>query len=301
MAETAERKSVAKRYYWLKLQDDFFSSKRIKKLRKLAGGDTYTIIYLKMQLLAMKQGGYLEYTGLESSFAEELALDLDEEPDNVSVTVHYLLSCGLLETSNDRDFFLPYAVINTGSESASAKRVREHRERKALQSNAPVTPMKQIGNGEIEIEKEIEKEIEIEIEEKEEKEPDDKRPETTPPTSSHIPYEAVRELYNIHCPSLSRCTVLSDARKKAIKARFSSGYTAMDFKTLFIKAEASSFLKGGNNQNWRANFDWLIKDSNMAKVLDGNYDDRGNHANRNEPQQSSNIFMDMLNERRGDA
>jgi hypothetical protein len=36
-----------KRYYWLKLQDGFFDSKRIKKLRKLAGGDTYTIIYLK--------------------------------------------------------------------------------------------------------------------------------------------------------------------------------------------------------------------------------------------------------------
>ena len=43
-----------KRYYWLKLYDDFFSSLRIKKLRKLAGGDTYLAIYLKMQLLAMK-------------------------------------------------------------------------------------------------------------------------------------------------------------------------------------------------------------------------------------------------------
>ena len=39
-----------KRYYWLKFRDDFFDSKRIKKLRKMAGGDTYTIIYLKMML-----------------------------------------------------------------------------------------------------------------------------------------------------------------------------------------------------------------------------------------------------------
>ena len=118
-----------KRYYWLKLQDDFFSSKRIKKLRKLAGGDTYTIIYLKMQLLAMKRGGYLEYTGLEPTFAEELALDMDESADNVCVTVNYLLSCGLLETSDNKEFFVPYAVLNTGSEGASAKRVRDHRER----------------------------------------------------------------------------------------------------------------------------------------------------------------------------
>ncbi len=164
-----------KRYYWLKLQEDFFKSKRIKKLRKIAGGDTYTIIYLKMQLLAMKRGGVLEYTGLEPTFADELALDLDEEPENVKVTIGFLLSCGLLETSDDREYFVPYAVLNTGSECASAKRVREHRGRKSLQEfpeepnkalpgNADVTPMKRIGNGEKEIEKEIEIEGEIEEE-----------------------------------------------------------------------------------------------------------------------------------------
>ena len=48
-----------KKYYWLKLYSDFFTSKRIKKLRKLAGGETYTIIYLKMQLLALGNNGYI--------------------------------------------------------------------------------------------------------------------------------------------------------------------------------------------------------------------------------------------------
>ena len=152
-----------KKFYWLKLQDGFFDSKRIKKLRKLAGGDTYTIIYLKMQLVAMKKGGILEYTGLEKTFAEELALELDEEPENVCVTVNYLLSCGLLEASSEDEYFVPYAVMNTGSESSSTRRVREHRERKALQCNADVTPVKQICN--TEIEKEIEKETDTEIEE----------------------------------------------------------------------------------------------------------------------------------------
>ena len=55
----------------------------------------------------------------------------------------------------------------------------------------------------------------------------------------------------------------------------SSGYTLEDFKTLFEKAEASSFLKGKNDRNWRASLDWFVKDANMAKVLDGNFDDRG--------------------------
>ena len=150
-----------KRYYWLKLQEDFFSSLRIKKLRKIAGGDTYTIIYLKMQLLSIRNGGILKYTGIESSFAEELALDLDEEVENVSVTLQYLLACGLIETSDNIEFLLPFAVMNTGSEGSSAKRVRDFRERqKALPRNSDVTPLKQICNGE----KEIEKEIEIDTE-----------------------------------------------------------------------------------------------------------------------------------------
>jgi len=130
-----------KRYYWLKLQEDFFKSKRIKKLRKIAGGDTYTIIYLKMQLLSIRNKGILEYSGLEPSFAEEIALDIDEEIDDVTITINYLLNTGLMETADNKEYMLPFAVGNIGSESESAERVRQFREResKALHCNEPVT------------------------------------------------------------------------------------------------------------------------------------------------------------------
>lgn len=150
------------RYFWLKLHDDFFTSKRIKKLRKLAGGDTYLIIYLKMQLKALKTDGLLTFTGLESDIAEEIALDIDEEADNVRVTLSYLLSCGLAETNGTSDVFLPYTIENTGSEGSSAKRVRDFRARQALQCNTDETQVKRLGNGEIEKEIETEKEIKIE-------------------------------------------------------------------------------------------------------------------------------------------
>jgi predicted phage replisome organizer len=153
------------RFYWLKLNKDFFKSKRIKKLRKLAGGDTFTIIYLKMQLLATPTEGVLTYTGLEETVAEEIALDIDEDPENVKITLQYLLKTGLCEMINEKELFLPFVVDNTGSEGSSAKRVREFRSRqKALQCNTSVTDVKPIVNGEIEIEKEIEKDKEIYIE-----------------------------------------------------------------------------------------------------------------------------------------
>ena len=61
---------MSKRYYWLKLKDDFFSSIKIKKLRKTEDGNLLTIIYLKMQLLSVKNGGTLSFEGVESSFEE---------------------------------------------------------------------------------------------------------------------------------------------------------------------------------------------------------------------------------------
>ena len=123
---------MGKRYYWLKLQEDFFSSPQIKKLRRIAGGDTFTIIYLKMQLLSIKSGGVIEYQGIESSFEEELSLILDEDLDNVKVTVAFLVSQGLIEQSDDRRFLLTQAAKNIGTECESAARMRAFRQSKAL-------------------------------------------------------------------------------------------------------------------------------------------------------------------------
>lgn len=88
-----------------------------------------------------------------------------------------------------------------------------------------------------------------------------------------INYQQIADMYNETCVSFPRLTKLSDSRKKAIRARLKQ-YTIEDFRKLFEMAEESSFLKGQNDRDWSASFDWLIKDANMAKVLDGNYADR---------------------------
>ena len=119
-----------KRYYWLKLKENYFDSPKIKKLRKIAGGDTYTIIYLKLQLLSIKNNGIIEYEKIEPTFQEELALKLDEDVENISVTLSYLQSQGLVDVNENNDFFLIEASNNIGSESESAERVRLFRERK---------------------------------------------------------------------------------------------------------------------------------------------------------------------------
>lgn len=165
-----------KRYYWLKLSEDFFRDKPIKRLRRLAGGDTYTIIYLKMLLRSLINNGVLYYEGIEDNFIEELSLDLDEDVDNVTVTVQYLEKKGLLQVCEKDEFLLTQCGSMTGSETSSAARVRRHREStKTLQCNTDVT----FCNTEIELEKELDKEIEID-------KPIKKRTVFKPPTVEQV-------------------------------------------------------------------------------------------------------------------
>ena len=146
-----------KRYYWLKLKEDFFDNKAVKKLRRIAGGDTYTIIYMKMLLLSLRDEGKLYYDGIEETFEEELALTLDEDVENIKVTISYLMSVGLLALMSPDEAELTEIPDLIGSESWSAERVRKHRKRnKMLHCNTDVTACNE--EIEIDIEKEKDKE-----------------------------------------------------------------------------------------------------------------------------------------------
>lgn len=112
------------------------------------------------------------------------------------------------------------------------------------------------------------------------KDPSTNNPSTSNPSTSNkenkkesINYQAIVNAYNETCVSLPSIQKLTDKRKNKIKARLKS-FTIDDFNKLFKKVQESKFLNGDNDKGWRANFDWLIEESNMLKVLEGYYEDR---------------------------
>lgn len=261
---------MGKKYFWLKLKADFFTSRAMKKLRRIAGGDTYTIIYLKLQLLSLKDEGLLFYEGVEPTFYEEMALALDEDAENVKVTLIFLENMGLIEKKNEHEYILTEVPYLIGSETDKAELMRKKRAKeKALTGNNVTNALPPVTDcyTEKEIEREKEKEKEIEIEK-------EKEIEIEKSESKKVDYELIARMYNDTCVSFPRLTTLSDARKKAIKARLNK-YSIDDIQRAFTLAEASDFLKGNNGRNWSANFDWIIKDTNIAKILDGNYNNHG--------------------------
>ncbi len=258
-----------KRYYWLKLYDDFFSSLRIKKLRKLAGGDTYLAIYLKMQLLAMKSDGILKWSGLEDDFTSELALELDEEPENIKVTLAYLLSCGLAETDDSINYFFPFAVSNVGSESTVAQRVRDYRKKakeEALNEteNNAVTPLLHCNT-----EKEIEKDTRGKRQE------EDIEADVTAPNGAVCRTGDVRrvvEAWNsLGINPIMKITG-SSTRGGMLRARISE-YGVDAVINAIAQINDSSFLKGQNKSGWTVSFDWFVRPNNFLKVMEGRYSD----------------------------
>ena len=93
-----------------------------------------------------------------------------------------------------------------------------------------------------------------------------------------IDYQGIVDDYNKTCTSLPKCTKLSDTRRKAIEARLRS-YTREEIHRAFALAQESEFMTGRNDRKWTASFDWIMKDANMAKILDGNYNNRKGREN----------------------
>lgn len=121
---------MAKTYFWLKIQDEFFRQKEIKILRNMERGAVYIIIYQKMLLYSLKNESKLFFDNLQDTFEEELALLLDEKVEDVKATVDFLEKANLMECVSSDEFLLLQVNELTGRESETAKRVRKHRESK---------------------------------------------------------------------------------------------------------------------------------------------------------------------------
>lgn len=249
---------------WIKITTDIFDDEKMLLIESMPEADSLIVIWFKLLAFAGKSNNNGVFMLSDKiPYTDEMLSTIFRRPLN---TVRLALKT--FEQFEMIEYIGGVIAIPNwerhqnidGMEKLKAQnreRVARHRERQKLlisndYGNVTVTECNAT---------EEDKEKEKEKEEEKEKE-------------KSINYQKIVDVYNHTCLSYPKVRALSDARKKTIKARFNNGYTIEDFQEVFTKAENSSFLKGKNNREWRATFDWLIKDSNFAKVLDGNYDDK---------------------------
>lgn len=281
---------MAKRYYWLKLSDDFFKSKPVKKLRRIAGGDTYTVIYLKMLLVALKQDGKIYYEGVEDTFADELALDLDEDAENVKVTIAFLKAQNLLVDGDvENEYILPECAAMTGTESDSAERMRRMRERKALKCNDDLpqcyAQASQCDDDvtdsyeNVTLEKENRyKSIDTDSETRYKSNTNNSQSGDVTCETQSVSLdikeiaEAWNELQSLGIQPISKMTA-SSARYRKLSARIRE-HGKDKVLSAIEQIKVSNFLQGLNDRGWAITFDWFVMPNNFVKVLDGNYSNR---------------------------
>ena len=247
---------------WIKITTDMFDNRKIKHIRKLPEGNNIVLIWVMLLTMAGKcnAGGMIFLTENIPYTTKMLADELDFEENVVIVALKALEEFGMIYTNEN---VLAISGWDEHQNIEGMEKIREqNRQRQArfktkqklLLGNVTDNVISRYGNA-TEEEKERDKDKEKE----------------------KIQYNVVVDDYNRICSNLPKVTALSDARKKAIKARINK-YGCDGVMKAFQKASESDFLNGTNGRNWRANFDWIMKDANMAKILDGNYDNRGQAA-----------------------
>lgn len=276
-----------KKYYYLKLKENFFETEEMVVLQGLKDGYLYSDILLKLYLHSLKGEGRLSFKNLIPYTPDMLAQLTRHQTGTVERALKIFQQLGLVEILDNGTIFMSDIQNFIGKTSNEGDRIREYRNRikKEREANAKLEECyddsRYICNNNCndECDDMITPEIRDKSSENREQSIDTSSNEEVckSPGSvrATIPYRQIQEMFNSICAHFPKCQALSDRRKKAIKARFENGMTVDDFKKLFEKAEASSFLRGKNDRDWQASFDWLIKDANMVKVLDGNYDNRG--------------------------
>lgn len=88
-------------------------------------------------------------------------------------------------------------------------------------------------------------------------------------------YQGIVDLFNSVCVSLPTVQKLNDKRRKQIQ-NAEKLLGEMTFEEFFSLVESSDFLTGRNGKWNGCGFDWILQPSNLTKIIEGNYLNKGN-------------------------
>lgn len=244
---------------WIKITTDIFDDEKILMIESLPSADSIIVIWFKLLALAGKQnnnGVFIMSNGIPYT-DEMLASIFRRDINTVRMAVEVFRQYGMVEIIYDT------ITIPNWEKHQTLDSYEKKKQRDKLYQQERRRKQKMIASGESSDESSDVAVSEEEIEEDKER---------NIYTSKNC--QKIIDLYNDICKSLPRCIKLSETRKRHIKARLKDGYGEDDFRKIFEKAEASDFLTG-KAEKWKASFDWLVNENNMIKVLEGNYDNKG--------------------------
>jgi predicted phage replisome organizer len=269
--------ATGKKYYWLKLDRNFFKRHDIRIIEEQTNGKDYILFYLKLLVESIDHEGQLRFSDTIPYDEKMLSVVTNTNIDIVRSAIKIFTELGLMEICDDKTIYMTETQKMLG-ESTSTHRVQAFRERqKTLQIETQGNVNETLHETEIEIEKELEKDIEKEKDIALSNDNVSVEPDEPLAKNGKIDFKAIAEWWNAHS-KLKEITKITDQRKPNINARVKEHGIEAIYK-MIDQAGRSSFLRGDNSRGFIATFDWCFKPKNFVKVLEGNYiDDKANRT-----------------------
>ena len=265
---------------WIKIVTDIFDNKKIKQIECLPDGDGIIVIWFKLLCLAgnTNDNGMVYFTKDIPYTEQMLAAQFNRPLTLVQIALNTFQRFGMIDVVDD------ILYVSNWEKYQSVDRLREIREynrlaqkksrekKKLLQNVNDVSMTSQhCHDTDKDKEKELDTDIDIDLDSEGDIEYSTPQAEAM---SVNCPYAKIKELYHKICISYPKIKTIDGNRKTAVGARWRT-YKSLDvFEELFTIAETTPFLKGENNNNWSADFDWMMKPTNFSKILEHKYDDR---------------------------
>lgn len=279
-----------KKYYYLRIKEDFYESDDMKLLQSMDNGYLYSDILMKLYLKSLRADGKLMFKEHIPYNPKMIATITNHNVAIVEKALDTFMKLGLIEVLDNGAIFMLDIQNFIGRGSTEADRKKAYRQRIANEKNAllleektdkcPDKCLKKADKRPPEIEIEIrdrDREIEIEL--------DNSISKDILVPKNLVP---IQEAWN--SLNLSKVRDIKGNRLKMLNARIKE-HGIDGILEAIENVSHSSFLKGQNKTSWTIAFDWFVKPNNFIKVLEGNYE---NKASNKGPSGSSS--MDNLKE-----
>jgi len=253
-----------KKYYYLKLKDNFFESDSMILLETMDHGYQYSNILLKLYLRSLKDEGRLLLNGRIPYNATMIASITRHQEDTVEKALQLFQELGLIEVLDSGVIYMLDIQNYIGQSSTEADRKRNYRSRIEDEKGQAGQMSRQISDkNPPEIEIELEKEI---------------KDKGVSKDTCRTDVQRITEVWNKNGVSEVKKISQGTNRHKMLKARIKEYGTDQIIEAI-TSIKSSPFLLGQNRNNWIITFDWFIKPNNFLKVLEGNYLDGKRNQN----------------------
>lgn len=273
---------------WIKITTSMFDDEKIKIIDSMPERDTVLVIWLKLLILAGKcnAGGLIFVTEGMPYTDETLAAVVNRPLNTVRLTLDVLQKLKMIAIDESGIDIVNWEKHQSADKLKELKEQNRKRQKRYYEKHKQKELASNNGNSNdnsnvrLTLGLTSSNAVDIDIDKERDIEEDKSSSRQKSDEVTRIPFEKLVDLYHSVCTSLPKIRKLTSKRKSYIKARWKENPDMKFWTEFFQRVENSDFLsgrlepKGNRDRAFKADLEWITKEENHIKILEGKYDNR---------------------------